>query len=193
VNPEVYMAHEQQPSTGLAFVLHTATPPAAFAPEVARLVRDVDPNLPLGMTRTMEEVASRSVAARRWSALLLGIFAVLALVLAAVGIYGVMAQLVSTRTSEIGIRLTLGARPFEVMRAILGEGLLFTCSGLLLGLVFSGAAMQGLRAMLFGVSPTDPLTIAFVAATLLIVSIAAALGPARRAMRIDPVEALRAE
>jgi putative ABC transport system permease protein len=193
VNPEVYMAHEQQPSTGLAFVLHATTPPATLAPEVARLVRDFDPNLPLGMTRTMEEVASRSVAARRWSALLLGIFAMVALVLATVGIYGVMAQLVSTRTSEIGIRLTLGARPVEVMRSILGEGLLFTCTGLLLGLAMSFAIMRGLRVMLFGIVPSDPLTLALVAATLLNVSLCATLGPARRAMRIDPVEALRSE
>jgi putative ABC transport system permease protein len=193
VNPELYMPHEQQPSASLTFVLHTAVPPASIAGEVTRLVHEVDPNLPLGATRTMDEVASRSVAARRWSALLLGLFAGLALALAGVGIYGVMTQLVSTRTSEIGLRLTLGARPFEVLRRVLAEGLLYASAGLALGLVVSLGVMRGLQALLFEVKPTDPMTFVFVAITLLSVSALACLGPAWRAMRIDPVEALRSE
>ena len=194
VNPEVYMPHEQQPTATLSFVVHTSAANAAtLVPEVTRLVLGFDPNLPLGATRTMDEVASRSVAARRWSALLLGSFALVALVLAAVGIYGVMAHLVSTRTSEIGIRLTLGARPGEVLRQILGEGLLHTGAGLALGLLVSLGVMRGLQALLFDVTPTDPLTLGAVAVTLALVSAAACLGPARRAMQIDPVQALRFE
>ena len=153
VNPEVYMPHEQQPSATMSFVLHASVPPATLVPDVTRLVQDFDPNLPLGATRTMEDVAARSMAARRWSAVLLGSFALLALVLAGVGIYGVMAHLVSTRTSEIGIRLTLGARPGGVLRQILGEGLLHTVTGLALGSggVTCGDALAR-RALLFEVA-----------------------------------------
>jgi putative ABC transport system permease protein len=112
-------------------------------------------------------------------------------VLAGVGIYGVMAQLVSSRTSEIGIRLTLGAKPGEVLRQVVGEGLLYTIAGLAVGLVVSLAAMRGLSALLFEVAPGDPLTLAVVGATLLVVAAGACMGPALRAMRIDPVQALR--
>jgi putative ABC transport system permease protein len=194
VNPEIYMPHDQQPTPVLNFVLHaTVSNAATLAPEVQRLVLDVDPNLPLGATRTMEEVAARSVAARRWSAVLLGAFALLALALAAVGIYGVMTHLVASRTGEIGIRLTLGARPAELLRQTLGEGLLYTASGLALGLVLSLALMRGLQGLLYEVAPADPLTMGAVILTLLAVAATACLGPARRAMRIDPVQALRFE
>jgi putative ABC transport system permease protein len=191
VNPELYMPHEQLPSSTLGFVLHAAGSPAALVPEMARLVRDFDPYLPLGTTRTMDDVAARSVAARRWSAVLLGAFAILALVLAGVGIYGVMAQLVSARTGEIGIRLTLGAKPREVLGHVVGEGLLYACTGLALGLIVSFAAMRGLNALLYQVAPTDPLTLAIVSVTLVVVAAGACLGPARRAMRTDPLQALR--
>ena len=194
VNPEVYMPHEQQPFPGFTLVLQTATSnPASIAPQVQRAVLEFDPQLPLGSTLTVDEIAARSVAARRWSAVLLGSFALLALVLAAVGIYGVMTHLVSSRTSEIGIRLTLGARPGEVLRQTLGEGLLHTASGLVIGILLSLALMRGLQGLLYEVRPADPVTFAAVAATLLAVSALACLGPARRAMRIDPVQALRFE
>jgi putative ABC transport system permease protein len=193
VNPELYMPHEQEPAATLSFVLQAATSPTMLVPEMARLVRDFDPHLPLGTTRTMDDVAARSVAARRWSAVLLGSFGVLALVLAAVGICGVMAQLVSSRTSEIGIRLALGARPGEVLWQIVGEGLLYAITGLAVGLVVSLAVMRGLNALLFEVGSTDPLTLAAVSVTLLVVAFSACVGPARRAMRIDPVQALRLE
>jgi putative ABC transport system permease protein len=179
VNPELYMPHEQQPSATLSFVLQVAASPTTLVPEMARLVRDFDPNLPLGTTRTMADVAARSVAARRWSAVLLGSFAILALALAGVGIYGVMAQLVSSRTSEIGIRLTLGAKPAGVLRQVVGEGLLYASTGLALGLVVSLAAMRGLNALLFQVAATDPLTLVVVSATLLVVAAGACIGPAR--------------
>jgi ABC-type antimicrobial peptide transport system permease subunit len=139
----------------------------------------------------MEEVAATSVERRRWTMRLLAMFAVLALVLAAAGIYGVMAHLVALRTPEIGVRLTLGARPAAVMRQVLGEGALQAVIGLAIGLGASLALMQGLRTILFGVEPTDPLTLLVVAVALLGVALLAVMVPAFRAMRVDPVVALR--
>jgi ABC-type antimicrobial peptide transport system permease subunit len=120
-------------------------------------------------------------------------FAVLALVLAAAGIYGVMAHLVALRTPEIGVRLTLGASPFGVMRQVLSEAVAQTAAGLILGLGASLALMGGMRAILFGIEPTDPVTLASVAIGLLAVAMVAVAVPARRAMRVDPVTALRSE
>jgi putative ABC transport system permease protein len=193
VNPEVYMAHEQQPSSTLTYVLHAAGDPVALISAVGAHVKAFDPDLPLGLVRTMDAVAARSMAARRWSALLLGMFAVLGLVLAGAGIYGVMAHIVSMRTGEIGIRMTLGARPGGVLRQVLGEAILQTAVGLVIGLIVAFAAMRGLRALLFEVTASDPVTFAGTVVTVLIVAGLAALVPAVRAMRVDPVRALRSE
>ena len=122
---------------------------------------------------------------------LLACFAVLALVLAAAGIYGVMAHLVSLRTPEIGVRLTLGANPSGVMRQILAEGATQAALGLLIGLGTSLAVMGGLRTILFGIEPTDPLTLVSVGGGLMLVALLAVTVPALRAMRVDPVTALR--
>jgi len=191
VNPEVYMPFAQQPSATLSIVIHAAGAPEALAPDVTRAIQGFDRDMPLGLTRTMEQVAAESLASRRWSAVLLGSFAVLALVLAAVGIYGVMSHIVAARTGEIGIRLTLGSRPARILRDVLREGLLYAAVGLAIGLGVSLAVMRGLSSMLFEVTPADPFTLAAVGAMLLAVSAAACLGPALRAMRVDPIEALR--
>jgi ABC-type antimicrobial peptide transport system permease subunit len=131
------------------------------------------------------------VERRKWTMMLLGCFAVLALVLAAAGIFGVMAHLVSLRTPEIGLRLTLGASPIGVMRQVLGEGAVQTAIGLAIGLGASLVIMKGMRAILFGIEPTDPLTLASVGAALMIVAVLAVAVPALRAMRVDPMTALR--
>lgn len=191
VNPEIYVPLTQFSSSSLTFVLATDGNPVALVPIVQRHVHDLDANLPLFQVRTMEEIAARSVERRRWTMTLLASFAVLALVLAAAGIYGVMAHLVSLRTPEIGVRLTLGARPFAVMRQIYGEALLQTGMGLSIGLGASLALMQGLRTILFGVEPNDPITLAIVAVSLLLVAGLSVAVPARRAMKVDPVVALR--
>jgi ABC-type antimicrobial peptide transport system permease subunit len=122
---------------------------------------------------------------------LVGVFGLLALVLAAAGIYGVMAHLVALRTGEIGVRITMGARPSDVMRLVLKEGLVQAVLGLAIGLTGGVLLMQSFRALLYEVSPTDPLTLAAVAFVLLLTALAACLVPARRAMRVDPVAALR--
>ena len=191
VNPELYVPFTQFSAWAMTWVLQTNGDPLALVPIAQRHVREIDANLPLFQVRTMEEVAARSVERRKWTMSLLGVFAVLALALAAAGIYGVMAHLVSLRTPEIGIRLTLGARPGAVMRQILREGAIQAAIGLVIGLGASLAVMRGLRTILFGVEPTDPLTLLSVGVSLMIVALLAVAVPAWRAMRVDPVTALR--
>jgi putative ABC transport system permease protein len=191
VNPELYMPHEQQPSATLTYVLHTAGDPMSIVPAVAAHVKAVDPDLPLGSIRTFDDIAARSMAARRWSALLLGVFAALGIVLAGAGIYAVMSHLVSLRAGEISIRLSLGARPAAVLRQVLADAMLNTVVGVGCGLVAAVAGARMLQSLLFEVEPVDPLT--FIAAAVFVVVMAtmAALAPALRAMRIDPLQALR--
>jgi putative ABC transport system permease protein len=193
VNPELYVPTSQFPTFAQTFVLHASGNPLALVPIVQRHVRELDPNLPLFQVRTMEDVAARSVERRRWTMTLLAVFAVLALVLAAAGIYGVMAHLVALRTPEIGVRLTLGARPIAVLRQVLAEGAMQAAIGLVIGLGASLALMQGLRSILFGVEPNDPLTLIAVGLSLMLAALIAVAVPALRAMRIDPVTALRAQ
>ena len=193
VNPEMYVPFTQFSAFAMTWVLQTNGDPLALVPIAQRHVREIDANLPLFQVRTMEEVAASSVERRRWTMMLLAVFAVLALVLAAAGIYGVMAHLVALRTPEIGVRLTLGARPAAVMRQVVGEGALQAAIGLVLGLGASLAVMQGLRTILFGVEPTDPLTLLGVVIALMVVAVLAVLVPAFRAMRVDPVVALRSQ
>jgi putative ABC transport system permease protein len=190
-NPEMYLPQRQMVWTGLTYVLATAGDPAALAGAVREQLREVDPDLPLSDVRTMEQVAARSVAARRGAMLLLAIFGGLALVLAAAGIYGVMAHVVAQRTAEIGVRMALGSTPAGVMRLILLEGSANAAAGLALGLAAGVAIMRLFSTALYGVRAGDPITLAGVAVILLGTSLVACLVPARRAMRVDPVQALR--
>jgi putative ABC transport system permease protein len=191
VNPEMYFPQNQMVWDGLTFVLATDGDPATLTAAVREELRAVDPDLPLSRVSTMENVAAQSIAARRAAMLLLGIFGGLALILAAAGIYGVMAQLVALRSAEIGIRMTLGAQPGAVMRLILREGLVQAVIGLAIGIAGGVALMRGFRAVLYQVSPADPITLAAVAAILLTTTLLACVVPARRAMRVDPIAALR--
>ena len=192
VNPEMYSPQRQMVWNGLTFVLATDVDPVTLTAAVRAELKAVDPDLPLSNVRTMDEVATRSIAARRSAMLLLGIFGALALVLAAAGIYAVMAQLVSLRSTEIGVRMTLGARPSSVMRLILREGLLQALIGLALGLAGGVLVMRGFKSVLFQISPSDPVTLVAVTVILLATAVLACVVPARRAMRVDPVQALRA-
>jgi hypothetical protein len=181
VNPEMYLPQRQMVFSSLYFVLATDQDPASLASTVREQLRTVDPNLPLSKIRTMEEVAGSSVASRRAAMILLAIFGSLALVLAAAGIYGVMAHLVALRTAEIGVRMTLGARPSDVLRLVIREGTVQAVAGLAIGLTGAVLLMRSFRSMLYGVGPADPLTLVAVAAILL--STRPRLVPARRAMR----------
>jgi predicted permease len=192
VNPEMYVPLAQLPISSLTFAVAAQEgDPASLASGIREQLRAIDPDLPLSNVRTMSDVAARSLGARRAAMMLLGAFGALALVLAAAGIYGVMAHLVALRTSEIGVRMTLGARPSELMRLILQEGLLQTAIGLAIGLAASVLVMRGVRTMLYEVSPADPLTLSAVAVLLMVTAAVACAVPARRAMRVDPVQALR--
>jgi putative ABC transport system permease protein len=191
VNPELYVPETQYVSLALTFVLASRADPAALAGAVRDRVRSVDSDLPVSDVRTMEDVASGSVAARRGGMVLLAVFGGLALLLAAAGIHGVMSHLVALRTAEIGLRMTLGASPAGVMALILREGALHAIAGLAIGLTGGVLLMRAFRTVLFGVAPADLLTLSLVGLVLLATALAACAIPARKAMRIDPAAALR--
>jgi putative ABC transport system permease protein len=194
---EMYLPYRQAdevlPVFQLSLVLRTASDPLLQASAVRSALADIDPNQPLVKVRTMEENMATSVAQPRFRTWLIGIFAGMALLLAAVGVYGVMSYTVTQRTNEIGVRVTLGARPKEIYRIIVGEGLRFALLGVGMGLVAALALTRLLQSFLFGVSAYDPLTFAGVAVVLILVALAASFIPARRATRVDPMVALRYE
>jgi ABC-type antimicrobial peptide transport system permease subunit len=166
---------------------------AALAGAVKSRVWGVDGQIPVTRTQTMVEVMGASVDARRFNMLLLGVFAAVAMLLAAVGIYGVMSYTVAQRTREIGVRIALGARPGHVIRMVLGRGMLLTSIGAAAGLALSLALTHLMSGMLFGVGAKDPLTFASVPLLLAGVALLACYIPARRAAKVDPMVALRTE
>jgi predicted permease len=167
--------------------------PAGLAADIRAVVRGLDPQLALGSVRTMDEVISRSTASRRFSLVLLGSFAALALVLAAIGIYAVLAYSVARRTHEIGVRMALGAQGGEVVRLVLGQGLRVSAIGIVFGVLGALGLTRFLQSLLYEVRPTDPPTFVVVLLLLVSVSVAASYLPARRAMLVDPIVALRYE
>jgi putative ABC transport system permease protein len=187
---ELYQPFAQSPGWGSVLV-RTRSEPGAAAALLTRAVHSIDPEQPVDRIRTLEEVRRDSVASPRVTAMLLGIFALVALVITAAGIGGVLALSVSQRTVEIGVRMAMGARRDEVMAMILRQGLGLVLAGLALGVVGAFALSRMLDRLLFGIPPTDPVTYAAVAALLLLVAAAACLLPARRAASVDPLVALR--
>ena len=192
--PEIYMPYEQhpEPSTALSVVVRTAAGASAINEALRQKVRERSPDVPVRFT-TMEASLAENVAAPRFRTLLLGIFAGLAVCLAMAGIYGVMAYVVSQRSSEIGLRMALGASSGHILRLVLGQSLTLAGIGLALGFAGAIAATRLLTSMLFEVTPTDPFTYAIVALLLGIVALVASYVPARRAINIDPLLALRQE
>ncbi|HEX8072777.1 MAG TPA: ABC transporter permease [Pyrinomonadaceae bacterium] len=194
VTPEMYVPFQQLPPARLSIVTRTtAADPAGVATSVRAAIREVNAEQPVYNVRPVTQLLAQSVARRRFNMLLLGTFAALALVLAALGIYGVMAYSVTRRTHELGIRLALGAQRGDILRLVVGQGMVLVGTGAALGLV---AALLGARLMaslLFGVSALDPLTYFGVALLLAAVALVACLIPARRATRVDPMVALRYE
>ena len=153
----------------------------------------VDPNIPIFAVRSMEEVVARSMAERRFALEILGFFGIVALLLAAIGIYGVMAYTFSRRTHEIGIRMALGAQRRDIMRLAVGEGMTLVAFGLGVGIVGAALLSRYLRSMLYEVKPSDPLTFLAIVALLAFVALLACLVPAQRATQVDPLVALREE
>src|SRR5262249_32484063 len=163
----------------------------AIAAAIRNQVRSIDPNTPVDQVVTMEERLSNSVAGRRFQALLLGLFAGLAFVIAAVGVYGVISYAVSQRTREIGIRIALGAGASDVMRMVVWRGMRLALTGVALGLAGALALTRVMKNLLFDVSATDPATFAIIVLLLLAVALIASCIPARRATKVDPLQALR--
>jgi putative ABC transport system permease protein len=198
--PEAYVAFNQVPDGArvgrpgaTSIVLRTAGDPLKAVPFLRQTVLEIDPEVPLDNVMTMEARLAASVAGPRFYALLLGLFAVLALVLAAVGIYGVLSYNVSQRSREIGVRMALGAEGRDILRLVLRQGLLLTLVGIVIGLAGALGTARFLKTLLFGITTTDPLTYVAMSALLVTVAALACWIPARRAIRVDPMTALRYE
>ena len=191
--PSVFRPLPQAPTASLSVYVRTEGDPRAAEPEIRRAVIAIDSNLPAPTVQTVKESFSFFFSEPRFRAELFGVFSVLALLLAAVGIYGVLSQRVSQRTQEIGIRVALGAGQDDVLKLILGEGLRLTLIGVAIGIAGSLALARYLSGMLYGVTSTDPLTLAAVSFLLMLVAFFACYLPARRAVRLDPLIALRCE
>jgi predicted permease len=190
--PEMYIPGLQGPPTNPFIVIRTAADPGALAATVRSEVQAVDKAIAVYDIKTMTQVRSESVSQRRFVLLLVTAFGVLALVMAAVGVYGVMALIVTERTAEIGIRLALGAQPGAVVRLMVAQGVALACAGIGIGLIGARLLTPLLRTQLFGVGALDPPTLVGIPLLLIGIAAAACYLPARRAMKIDPVNALRA-
>jgi putative ABC transport system permease protein len=191
--PGIYIPYTQEIMPWQTLVIRTKTDPLSLVPALRREVFRLDPQQPLARIATLDQLMETSTAQHRFRAVLLGGFAGLSLLLAALGIFGVMSYAVSQRTREIGIRMALGAQRTAVLRLVVGEGARIAIAGLAIGLVVALALAQFIRSLLFEVSESDPVTFFAVALLLAAVALAACYVPARRAMRVDPLVALRHE
>jgi len=193
VRPETYMPQSQSPDVGLALLVRTSGDPMAIVPSLRAVLGEIDPLIPLESIHLLDTEVAEMTAGRRLNTTLFVVFAVIAAILAAVGIYGVIAASVEQRTRELGVRLALGATGASILRMVLVEGLSLVAVGLAVGMIASLALSGAMARLLYDVRPTDAATLTSIAALTLIVSLAASLVPAVRALRVDPVTALRAE
>jgi putative ABC transport system permease protein len=193
--PEVYLSYLQDPFAWpyLTLLVHTSVDPVKLAGSIQSAVWSVEKDLPITSVATMEKIRSRSIAQPRLTALLLSVFAALALILATVGIYGVMAYSVTQRTHEMGLRMALGASAPDVLALVVGQGMLLAAIGVALGIAGAFAMTRVLEKFLWGVRPTDPVTFTAVSLLLAAIAILASYLPARRATHVDPMVALRYE
>ena len=196
VKPQFYATHAQfavspgNTMRNMSLVVRTDGQPEALIPPVRALIREMDPRLPVSEIRTMERIVGESIAEPRFTMGLLGLFGTLALVLSAIGIFGIVSQIVATRQHELGIRAALGASPGELVMLSLRTGVRQTAIGLVVGIALALLLTRALTALLHGVQPTDPLTFASVLVVTAVVAVLATLGPARRAGRVNPVSVL---
>ncbi|HTZ47161.1 MAG TPA: ABC transporter permease [Verrucomicrobiae bacterium] len=191
--PTIFLSNSQAPMYFATLVVRAEGDPRALSQSIEDAIHRVDPDQPVSDVQTMSSVFSASVASPRFQATLLGVFAAIAMALAIVGIYGVVSYSVSQRTNEIGIRIAMGAASKHIVGMVLGEALLLTALAIAIGLCVAVALSRVLQSLLFEVTPTDPLTLGVVACVILAIAAVAAVLPARRAMRVDPVVALRYE
>jgi predicted lysophospholipase L1 biosynthesis ABC-type transport system permease subunit len=194
--PEMYVVYTQKPYPDMLTMqvaLRTQGDPRAVIGGVRDAVHSVDPGLPIAKVSTMTTLVGDSMTQPRFTMLLLAAFSALALMLASIGIYGVISYGVAQRTQEIGIRLALGAQPRNVFAMVLGQGVRLAGLGVVLGFAAAFGVTQLMASLLFGVQPTDPITFAAVPALLMAVALLACYLPARRATRVDPMVALRYE
>jgi putative ABC transport system permease protein len=189
--PAYYVPATQAPLQDMAILVRTRSDPTALVPALRHAVWSIDPNQPISNISTMEKIVADSISQPRLSMLLMGLFGSLALILAAVGIYGLLSYAVTQRTQEMGIRMALGARVADVLKLVLKQGMSLALIGVALGLIGSFALTRLIRGLLFGVTPTDATTFVAVAGVLAGVSLLACYFPARRATKVDPLVALR--
>jgi ABC-type antimicrobial peptide transport system permease subunit len=189
----VYEYTHERDWNGLAIAIRTSVPPATLAQATTAALRAIDPEQPVEDIKTMDAVLDETLTSQRFSAFVLGLFASLALALASVGIYSVLSYIVRGRSREIGIRTALGARTGDVLRLVVLEGMTPTLVGIAAGAIAALGSAKLLEKLVFGVSASDPLTLAAVAGMLAFVALIASLVPAYRASRLDPIEVLRAD
>jgi putative ABC transport system permease protein len=190
VRQTIFIPRTQRPGTGITFFVRTTQDPMLLATSVSGVVHALEPEAPVQI-RSLEEVVGRTIARPRAISILVGLFALVAVALAAVGVYGVMAYSVRQRTQEIGVRMALGASAASVLRLVLGQAVRLVATGVAIGLVAAGLLTRLMKSLLYEVEPLDPWTFAVTAIVLLLVAIVASYLPARRGMHIEPVEALR--
>jgi putative ABC transport system permease protein len=190
---EIFLPHLQEPYGSMTYVVRTTKDPAMMLQAVKGEVWKVNKDLPFASIATVDTLISRSLGERRFNLILLGSFALIALLLAGVGIYGLISFSISRRTHEIGVRMAMGARTGDILRMVLKEGLMLTVAGVGLGLAASIALTRLLESLLYDTSATDPLTFAVISLVLASVALAACFVPARRATKVDPMVALRYE
>jgi putative ABC transport system permease protein len=190
---EIYVPFAQRPVRDLTVVVGVQGDPAALTSAVRQAVAALDPEQPLGAVRTLEQIVDASVAQPRFNSMLVSSFALLALLLSAVGIYGVLSYVATERTRETGVRLALGAERSDIVRLMMVRGLRFTTTGVVVGLAGAAGVSVLLTRLLFGISAAEPLVYAGSAATVMLAAFAACYLPARRAARLDAVAALRHE
>jgi len=191
--PSFYIPHAQDPSSGMGVVVRTAAEPTQIAAAARNEVLNLDPTRPIFNLKTLERRVHEQTSPKRIMTALMGVFAMVALLLAGVGLYAVIAYAVSQRTSEIGVRLALGAQPWNILRLIMRQGLKLTLTGIIVGLAGAFALTRILAPLLYGVTAADPLTFILISLLLLFVALLACWLPARRAIRVDPIIALRCE
>jgi putative ABC transport system permease protein len=177
----------------MAVVVRSTVEPESVAPALRQAVAAVDPSVPVSEVKTMEHIVGESVTQPRFNVFLLGMFSAIALLLSVAGIYGVTAYTVTQRTHELGIRLALGAQIGDVLRMILAQGMAVIGIGIVIGLVAAFGLMRLMKTLLFGVTATDPLTFVGITVVLIAAGLLACYLPARRATKVDPLEALRYE